>query len=235
MKLIITKNYETLSELAAGIVLEKMMKDKRVNLSLTAGNSPKGMYDILINRLKDTSFDTSSIYYYNFDEVPIEGERYGLTMGALREIFYVPAAIATENIQELTIENYEAFDEKISHDGGLDLVVMGLGSDGHFCANMPNYTSFDKEVFSVEMGPGHKLWEELYEMLGKKPGNKMVTYGPKTIMKAKHLLLIVNGKSKADIVKKVIQGPVTESIPATILMTHPNITVILDEEAAQYL
>lgn len=235
MKLVIAKDYETLSELAAGIVLEKMMKNTRVNLSLTAGNSPKRMYEILIEKMSKLTMDTSTIHYYNFDEVALEGERFGLTMTALKEAFYDPADISSENIHELNADDYLNYDQKIMQDGGLDLILMGIGADGHFCGNMPGYTSFDKEVFNILLNPGDEMYEALKAFTGKTPGKNTVTFGPKTVLAAKQLVLIVNGKGKAEIIKQALEGPVTEDVPASILTTHPNITVILDEEAAELL
>ncbi|MGO2617595.1 MAG: 6-phosphogluconolactonase, partial [Lactococcus cremoris] len=134
MKKIITKDYATMSELAAAIVLDKMMQPKRVNLSLTAGNTPLGMYEILFDRLQKMNFDRSNIHYYNFDEVPLAGERYGLTMSALKMAFYDRVHIDDGNLHELNSQNNQVFDQKILQDGGIDLIVMGIGEDGHFCA-----------------------------------------------------------------------------------------------------
>lgn len=235
MKVIITKDYATLSELTAGIVLEKMMESKRVNLSLTAGSTPEGMYRILLDKLSKIEMDTSLINYYNFDEVPLENERYGLTMSTLNEDFYGPAKIAKENIHELNLDNYHTFSRKIIQDGGIDLIVMGIGADGHFCGNMPGTTGFDKDIYSVELVPGSDGFQLVEKITGKTPGPETVTFGPKTVMGAKQLVLIANGEAKAKIIKQVLEGPVTEEVPSSILTTHPNITVILDQEAAQYL
>lgn len=235
MDLVIAKDYETLSEVTAGIILEKMLKKKRVNLSLTTGNSPKMAYEILVETLSKLQMDTSMIHYYNFDEVALKDKQYGLTMSGLKEALYDPIGVATENIHELTIDNYQDVDKRMAQAGGLDLVLMGLGEDGHFCGNMPGYTDFSKETYSIPVIPGDQMYESLKEHLGEEPGDYFVTFGPKTVMAAKQLVLIVNGEHKAEIIKQVIEGPVTEQIPASILMTHPDITVILDEAAAKLL
>ena len=236
MKLVIAKDYDTMSELAAAIVLEKMMRNKRTNLSLTAGNTPVGMYKILLDKLAKMKIDTTNVHYYNFDEVPFVGERYGMTMAALNEAFYDPAEIKEENIHELNAGNYKTYSQKILQEGGIDLIVMGVGSDGHFCANMPGETSFDRDIFSVDIPPASDLFKMLEEMSGgKTPAANYVTFGPRTVLAAKHLLVFANGESKAEIMKQVLEGPVTEEIPASILRTHPNVTFILDEEAASLL
>lgn len=156
-------------------------------------------------------------------------------MSGLKEALYDPIGVATENIHELTIDNYQDVDKRMAQAGGLDLVLMGLGEDGHFCGNMPGYTDFSKETYSIPVIPGDQMYESLKEHLGEEPGDYFVTFGPKTVMAAKQLVLIVNGEHKAEIIKQVIEGPVTEQIPASILMTHPDITVILDEAAAKLL
>lgn len=212
MKKIITKDYATMSELAAAIVLDKMMLSKRVNLSLTAGNTPLGMYEILIDKLQKMNFDRSNIHYYNFDEVPLAGERY-----------------------ELNAQNNQVFDQKILQDGGIDLIVMGIGEDGHFCANMPGHTSFEREIFAVPFEEGDEIYQSIKNLTDKEPASPYVTFGPRTVLASKQLLVFADGKKKAEIMKKVLEGPITEEIPASILRTHPNVTFILDEEAAALL
>ncbi|EAK8886699.1 glucosamine-6-phosphate deaminase, partial [Listeria monocytogenes] len=106
-----------------------------------------------------------------------------------------------------------------------------LGADGHFCGNMPTTTHFKNETYQVTV-TGSEPWF-VPEMM--QPGMTFVTMGPASIMKVKHLVLIVNGEQKAQMVKQVLQGPVTETYPASILQLHPNLTVLLDEAAASQL
>lgn len=131
MRLIVTENYETLSQLTADIVLMKWAENRRVNLALTAGSSPKRAYEILADRLKQVDFDKSLAHFYNFDEITLMNQKYGLTMQALQEELYHPLGIKDENIEVLDAENYQTYDRKIAEDGGLDLVLMGIGNDGH--------------------------------------------------------------------------------------------------------
>ncbi|MGX7352404.1 glucosamine-6-phosphate deaminase [Enterococcus canis] len=234
MKKIIVKDYETLSEVAASIVIEKWSLDRRVNLSLTAGSTPKGMYQILLARKEQMVQDWSTIHYYNFDEVALANERYGLTMQALREEFYLPAAISEGNVHELNADNYQTASAEIQQAGGLDLVVMGLGGDGHFCGNLPEYTKFGAGIYEVSMTPETALYQ-MVEKMGVTPGDKLVTFGPQTVLSAQQLVLMVNGEAKAEILRQVLEEPVTEEVPASILRLHNNLTVIADEAAASRL
>lgn len=108
---------------------------RRVVLTaITAGSTPKGMYEYLTTTVKGKPrYD--NCYFYNFDEIPFRGkEGEGVTITNLRNLFFTPAGIKEENIQKLTIDNYREHDQKLAREGGLDLVVLGLGADGHFVA-----------------------------------------------------------------------------------------------------
>ncbi|MDQ0362645.1 glucosamine-6-phosphate deaminase [Breznakia pachnodae] len=234
MKLIITSDYEEMSQISAQLVLSKMYSDKRVNLSLTAGSTPARMYEILKDFMADRPY-FDNVHFYNFDEISIEGEQYGLTMRSLNEQFYHPCTIKKENIHELNPTNYENYDQKITDDGGLDLILVGIGADGHFCGNLPEYTKFENETYTVMMEEGDKNFKLLHELIGKKPEGATVTFGPRTVLSAKQVVLFANGEHKADIIQKALEGPVTTDVPSSVLKLHPNLVVVLDKEAASKL
>lgn len=235
MKLLITEDYETLSQITADIVLMKWAESRRVNLALTAGSSPKRTYEILADRLQKVNFDRNLAHFYNFDEISLKDQEYGLTMQALTKELFQPLGIEEENIEVLDAKNYQDYDYQIAEDGGLDLVLMGIGGDGHFCGNLPEFTSFDYGVYRVPIEEGDDLYKFIDEASPHEPGGEMVTFGPQTILAAKELVLIVNGEKKAAIIKQALEGPITEDIPASVLRLHPNLTVILDQEAASLL
>lgn len=230
MKVIIKKDFDEMSQAAAEILLGTMSQDKRVNLSITAGKTPVKVYEKLIPLVKDSD-DFNNVHYYNFDEIPVANQAEGVTISEIRKLYLTPANISEENIHKLTVENYKQQDERIALDGGLDAMLIGLGGDGHFCGNMPTTTKFENETYPIKV-TGDEPWFDPSMM---EKGLEFVTMGPKSVFKVKHLILIVNGSAKAEMVKKVLQGPVDLAYPASILQLHPNFTVILDEEAAQYL
>ncbi len=128
MKLIITEDYQEMSRVAAHHLLGYMSKTRRVNLAITAGSTPKGMYEYLTTLVKGKPW-YDNCYFYNFDEIPFRGkEGEGVTITNLRNLFFTPAGIKEENIQKLTIDNYREHDQKLAREGGLDLVVLGLGA-----------------------------------------------------------------------------------------------------------
>lgn len=100
---------------------------------------------------------------------------------------------------------------------------------------MPGHTSFEREVFAVPFEEGDEIYRSIKELTDKEPASPYVTFGPRTVLASKQLLVFADGKNKAEIMKKVLEGPITEEVPASILRTHPNITFILDEAAAALL
>lgn len=236
MKLIIEKDYESMSHTAANLLLAEMLKPTRVNLSVTAGNTPKRMYELLIPQVKGKAH-FSNVHYYNFDEIPVlDDEGYGITMGNLNKDFFKPAGISPDQLHVLDDANYLTHDERLKSAGGLDLILMGIGSDGHFCGNLPGTTSFHDMTVKAYMT------DELRAIFLKEVGGDeskvpdyWVTMGPKSVMQSKKLVMFANGKSKAEMIKKAFYGPVTPDVPASILQMHPNLTLLLDKDAASLL
>ncbi|EFQ0560664.1 glucosamine-6-phosphate deaminase, partial [Escherichia coli] len=117
MKLIITEDYQEMSRVAAHHLLGYMSKTRRVNLAITAGSTPKGMYEYLTTLVKGKPW-YDNCYFYNFDEIPFRGkEGEGVTITNLRNLFFTPAGIKEENIQKLTIDNYREHDQKLAREG----------------------------------------------------------------------------------------------------------------------
>lgn len=153
VKIIMTKDYEALSQLAASILLTEMSQDHRSNISITAGETPKRCYEIVRESLEKLGGLLDNSYFYNFDEVKSNDESEGMTIRALKQQFFEPLQISEEAIVQLTYDNYQTFDQMIDQNGGLDLMLIGLGSDGHFCGNMPVATDFNQLVYRLDFKP----------------------------------------------------------------------------------
>lgn len=238
MKIIVADNYAEMSRLAAHKLLATMLKPGRVNMAITAGNTPKGVYELLVEEVVGRDY-YENVHFYNFDEVPVNGEPEGVTMTNLRRLFFTPANVSESQIERLTPENYQTWDEKLTADGGLDLMLMGLGADGHFLGNVPGATKFGNQTYRVEADATPTLREVLVDEVGgdeSKAPDFYVTMGPQSVMtQVRDAVMIVNGKGKAAMVKQAFFGPVTEDVPSSILQLHPNFTLILDADAASEL
>lgn len=238
MKMIIEENYEKMSRVTANILLGKMYQQKRVNLAITAGSTPVKMYEYLVADTKNKPY-FGNVHYYNFDEIPFKQKQgYGVTMTNLNTLFFQPAEIPENQIHPLDENNYKTQDKRIERDGGLDLILLGIGADGHYCGNLPGTTKFEDLTSYVGEEATVNMKDILLSEVGgnenERP-NFYVTMGPKSVMQAKEIVLFATGKKKAAIIKRAFFGPITNEVPASLLQTHPNLMIVLDQEAASEL
>ena len=150
----------------------------------------------------------------------------------MQKLFFEEANIPEERIHDMTMENWETYDEEISRAGGIDVMVIGLGYDGHFCSNCPRCTPMDSYSYAMDRATKNKANPD-YPKREHLPIT--LTMGPKSLMKVKHLVMIVNGKEKAGILKQVLDSPITDELPSTVLKLHPNMTLICDKDASSEL
>ena len=213
MKLIIEENEKAMSESAMHILLGAMMQDKRVNISLTSGRSPIELYKMMAPLVKDQD-KFKDIEYYLFDEAPWNDKPYGPNWDEMQELFFKDANIPEERIHSLDLNNWDSFDREIERAGGIDVMVIGLGYDGHFCSNAPKCTPLDSYTYLIDREERRKILPR-YNSHPEIPYS--ITMGPKSLMKVKHLVMIVNGKHKAEILKKMLDEPISNELPSTIL------------------
>lgn len=125
----------------------------------------------------------------------------------------------------------EAYERKIEDWGGVDIQLLGIGHDGHIGFNEPG-EAFELETHCVNLTPetieaNKRFFDGNVDLVPK----QAYTMGIKTIMQARKVLMVANGKGKAEIIKKAFFGPVTPEVPASILQMHPDFTLVGDEEA----
>ncbi|MBP2098771.1 glucosamine-6-phosphate deaminase [Enterococcus rivorum] len=236
MKVIVVKDYESLSKVAAQHLLGEMFqRHERVNLAITAGSTPIGMYEYLAPEVKGKDY-LAHVHYYNFDEIPyFSGKQEGITISDLRRLYFNPAGVPEAQIHVLDEKNYQEQDQRIFDDGGLDAILLGIGADGHYCGNLPGTTKFTD--FTTKVNCDEAMKERIsghFEDKEEIP-DFYVTMGPRSVMNARHLILFASGEEKAAIMKTMIEGSITDEIPASILKMHPHLTIILDEAAAKLL
>lgn len=237
MNLIIADNYDEMSRIAASCLLGELVRgyERRVNVSITGGSSPVKTYEYVQQVI--AGLFIPGVHYYNFDEIPMKG-REGATITALRELYYYPCRIPENQIEKFDETNYLTYDEKLEADGGLDLMLLGLGGDGHFCGNISGaFEDFGLGCYTVDSYLNEELTGLLADACGGMDNvpDRFVTFGPSTVMKSRKIILIVNGERKAEILRKALEEPITPAVPASVLRLHPNLTVIVDKAAASGL
>lgn len=227
MQLIIEKDYEQMSRTGMQLMLAEMYRPRPVHMAITGGSTPKRLYQLLAEQLREKpTFER--VTYYNFDAVPGMGPEGGdATLAELRALLFELAGIPEANIYALTAENYAGHDAYLASVGGLDAIFMGLGGDGHFCANLPTTTRFENGTHKVVMDEHPELKVVFAGLLpaGATLPECFVTMGPKSVMHARHVVMMATGAGKAEMVAKAFEGPVVPEVPASVFQLHPNFTL----------
>jgi len=235
MKFITTDSYEKLSRQAANIISAQVIIKPDCVLGLATGSSPVGIYRQLIDWYRKGDIDFSGVTSINLDEyVGLKGEhpqsyRYFMQENLFNSVnirpenTYVPNGCAKDFDRECA-----EYDARIASLGGIDLQLLGIGLDGHIGFNEPG-DSFVKNTHVVDLHDSTiQANSRFFDSVDEVP-KQAVTMGMISIMQAKKILLVANGKAKKDILERAFQGPITPEIPASILQLHPDITVIYSE------
>ena len=233
------KDYQEASDKAFEI-MKSYLKPGKV-LGLATGSTPLGLYSRMVDDHKQNNTSYKQIKTFNLDEyvgLPIEHpESYYAFMhrnlfdliDIEKENAHLPCGLGDD--LERNCEEYE----KMINENPVDIQVLGIGSDGHIAFNEPG-TSFDSLTHVTDLHESTiKDNARFFDNDMSKVPTQAVTQGIGTIMKAKNIILIATGSNKAKAVKDMIEGPVDEMCPASILQNHQDVIVIVDEAAASLL
>ena len=240
MKIIKVKNYEEMSYEASLVIKELLQKKPDATLGLATGSSPIGLYQNLIKFYQAGEISFKDVKSYNLDEyceLPrSHPESYYSFMhrnlfdhvDIKAENIHIPCSEGSD-LQALCKEYNDALNAAT-----VDIQLLGIGANGHIGFNEPN-TPFDQETFVVELTEKtRKDNQRFFNSLDEVPTHAM-TMGIANIMKAKKLLMVISGANKAEAVKKLASGVITEEFPASILNKHDDVIVFVDEEAAKLI
>lgn len=235
MKVVLGTN-EEISQLIAGEFIQQIKRKPNSVLGLATGTSPLGVYANLIRANQKGIVSFKKVVSFNLDEyIGLEGThnqsyRYFMNVNLFDHI-----DINKSNTHVLKgVGDYLAYadyyDEEIARSGGIDLQILGIGSDGHIAFNEP-HTSFDSLTHIADLTESTiRDNSRLFKSVDEVP-TKAVTMGLKSIMNAKKIVLIAMGKNKAQAIKDLLKGPLTENVPCSILQKHPDVTIYVDPDA----
>lgn len=237
MKILEAKDYDGMSRKAANIVSAQVILFPRSVLGLATGSTPLGVYRQLIDWYRKGDIDFSETRSINLDEYcglgpdNPQGYRYYMNSNFFSHINIRPENTNVPNglAKDLDAE-CERYDRLIAGLGGIDLQVLGLGKTGHIGFNEPD-ASFDKTTHRVALKQETIDANSRFFKNADEVPRYALTMGIKAIMQARKILLLASGKEKAEILEKVLFGPVTPSVPGSILQLHPDVTVIADLDA----
>lgn len=206
------------------------------NVMLAAGNTPLPLYQ----KIAERGLPLGRLNVFALDEyvgVPRDEPRNCANL--IRRTAVIPWGIPIDHYFTVSSEEPTALPSALAHErrilaeGGLDVVILGLGQNGHLGFNEPGSAEnsparvLDLDAISVE---ANRAW-----FGGDYAPARGVTVGMKTILAARRILLLAYGPHKAAAVERMIRGPRSRECPASLLQGHPEIEIILDHAAAQRL
>lgn len=243
MEIVICKTKEEASKLAADMITAAVKKNPKIVLGLATGSTPVPMYTEMAKAVKAKKVSYKDVKTWNLDEyVGLPGThdqsyRYFMNKNLFEKIdikisnTHVLNGMAKDPVKEC--EKYEA---QIKKAGGIDIQVLGIGSDGHIAFNEPG-TSLKSRTGVVYLTPSTIKDNARLFFKGKEDEvpTRALSMGVGTICEAKKIILLAFGKNKADAVKGMVEGGISQFCTASALQEHNDAWIFCDEESASKL
>ncbi len=241
MEVIILPTAEEASEVATRLVSRQIREKPDSVLGLATGGTPKRLYEMLVRMHREEGLDLGRATTFNLDEYvglgpdhPASYHRFMVKylfshVNLARERIHIPDGLAAD-----VPAHCAAYEQSIREAGGIDLQILGLGSDGHLGFNEPG-SSLASRTRIKTLTERTRNDNARYFGEGEEVPHHVITMGLATIAASRMCLLLAFGKAKAEAVAASVEGPVTASVPGSLLQFHPRTKVLLDTEAAALL
>jgi len=241
MEVIIQPTDEAAASLVARVVARELRSNPHLGLGLATGRTMERVYSCLVRMHKETKLDFSLCRTFNLDEyvglIPADPGSYRNYME--RHLFnhvnvdarntHLPNGMANDLRQECT-----RYEELIRRFGGIDLQLLGIGRAGHIGFNEP-LSALRSRTRVKALTPTTIKQNAAFFGGEERMPRRAITMGVGTILESRWCLLLATGESKAEVIAKAVEGPITSMISASALQWHPHCTVIVDEAAASHL
>lgn len=240
MKINVYENYELMSKKVSEYIIETVNKKPESLLCLAGGDTPLKTYKYLVEAYNNNEVNFSKCKFVGLDEwIGLSEETKGSCVEMLNKHLYSKLDLKDDQVcffdgVASDLENEcKRVDQFIFDNNGIDLMLLGLGMNGHLGFNEPNINpdlyctvvNLDEVTTTV----GVKYFDENIEL------KKGITIGMKHIFNSNIKIIMANGERKADIVKQVVEGKKTKEIPASLLVDEKSLDIFLDCEAASKL
>lgn len=240
MKIIIAENYDDMSVKAYEVMKKVVSSKNDATLGLATGSTPIGLYKNMIEDYKNGNVSYKNVKSVNLDEYIGQGvgDEQSYVEFMRNNLFnHIDIDLANTDLpcgkcddMQAECDRYNAKLASIS----VDIQVLGIGSNGHIGFNEPN-TPFGSVTHVVDLTENTiKDNARFFNSIDEVP-TQAISMGIKNVMNAKSILLIASGANKADAIKATVEGPVTESVPASVLQLHPDVYIVVDKDAASKL
>ena len=219
MEIKLLKDYEKLSSLVAIIVATQIKEHPQSKLVIPTGSTPLGMYKELVRRKLDWSLVTT----FNLDEYIMNPDHPYSYHSYMRKNLFDRINIYPDNCH-FPFRPTLSFEDKMNVNKGIDLCILGIGTNGHIAFNEPG-SSFKSRTRVVDLDEQTiQDNSRFFDSIDDVP-KQAITMGLGTIMESKKIILMANGKHKLNILKVAMNGEVTEDVPASILQKHNDVEV----------
>jgi len=242
MEVIILENEQAIADVAAQSIAALLAAKPTANIGLATGSSPLALYRRLIelNQAGQISFTQAKCFqldeYVGIAADHPERYRNVLDTELVAQVDFAPSALhGLDSLAEDIPAFCQAYEATIKWAGGIDLQILGIGSDGHIAFNEPGsaLTSRTRLIVLTEqtIADNARFFDNDPAAVPK----YAITQGLGTIMEAQHLVLMAMGQNKAEAVRQMVEGGVSAKWPASIMQFHQHATVLLDPAAASGL
>ena len=238
MNVVVVNDYDEMSKRAASIIASQVILNPKSVLGFATGDTPIGTYKELVKIYKEGYIDFSDVVTFNLDEYySISKENPQSYNFYMKNYLFNHINVKDENIHMLNgmCDDIEkectSYENLIKESGGINLQILGIGRNGHIGFNEPN-ANFEGVTHLVHLDKGTINANSRFFNSVEEVPTKAISMGIKTIMSVKKILLLASGIKKSEAVYHAVNGPITPKVPGSILQLHPDVTLLLDKEAA---
>jgi glucosamine-6-phosphate deaminase len=241
LRVIIEKAADEVSRRGANFIAELVRRKPNCVLGLATGGTPLGVYAELVRMHRDEGLDFSQVTTFNLDEYvglgPKHSQSYRHFMqeNLFDHLNLVPTKTHVPDGRALDFAAHcKQYEQRIQDAGGIDLQLLGIGTDGHIAFNEPGSSLGSRT--RLKSLASETIRDNARFFGGEDQVPKLaITMGVGTILESKQCLLLAIGQSKAAAIRSTVEGPVTAQVTASALQLHQDVIVLVDEEAAEWL
>ncbi len=239
MEIVILPDAQEIGHVAGGIIADTLIGKPDAVLGLATGSSPLAIYDDLVARRDAGEISFAQARAFTLDEYvglpPEHPERYRNVIETefASRVDFAPGAVnGPDGLADDLPAACAAYEAAIKAAGGVDVQILGIGTDGHIAFNEPGSSLASRTRIKTLTEQTRVDNARFFDGDLDAVPRHCLTQGLGTIMEARHIVLVATGKGKAEAVHHMVEGAVSAMWPATILQHHPHVTVLLDDAAA---
>lgn len=238
---VIFPTHHAIAEHLSNLLTQKIQNNPKAVLGLATGSTMEPIYAQFVQQAQQTKLDLSQVKTFNLDEYIGLGPEHPQSYYQFMQChLFQPAGLSKQQVSLPSgiCENLEkecvSYSEKIKNAGGLDLQLLGIGTNGHIGFNEPG-TPFDSLTHVVKLSENTRLDNGRFFDDKSEVPTQAITMGIQDIMNAKEIILVATGRHKAEVMAHLFASAIHEQMPASALKQHAQIKIFIDQAAAELL